>query len=204
MPLVTAEKISSPQMTSGRLRLGNIRTCLRHRYGHTLPDDDAGREDLLELLLPASLRPKDPIRIMANMVEVWAPWMSKPEAQGLIQQIEQMPPSLRTRTAQELGERFNITNAERERLRLWTIAAVDIAEDQRAEQRKAKKRARDIRRRREDGSEPRAVYLATSKNRRQPWKAEGISRATWYRQQKRAASTCPRAELEPMRQVRAK
>jgi hypothetical protein len=32
------------------LRLGNLRTVLRDRYGHTLPDDDAGLADL-ELLL---------------------------------------------------------------------------------------------------------------------------------------------------------
>jgi len=35
-----------------RLRLGNLRTLFRHRYGPTLPDDDAGRAELRELLLP--------------------------------------------------------------------------------------------------------------------------------------------------------
>ena len=38
-----------------RLRLGDLQKFLRFRYGHTLPDDDAGREDLHELLLPISL-----------------------------------------------------------------------------------------------------------------------------------------------------
>jgi hypothetical protein len=31
--------------TIRRLRLGDLRRFLRHRYGHTLPDDDAGRAD---------------------------------------------------------------------------------------------------------------------------------------------------------------
>ena len=46
-----------------RLRLGDVQKVLRQRYGHTLPDDDAGREDLRELLMPISLgagsRPQD-------------------------------------------------------------------------------------------------------------------------------------------------
>lgn len=41
-----------------RLRLGDVQKVLQHRYGHTLPDDDAGREDLRELLLPISLGPE--------------------------------------------------------------------------------------------------------------------------------------------------
>lgn len=44
--------------TMRRLRLGDVQKVLQHRYGHTLPDDDAGREDLRELLLPISLGPE--------------------------------------------------------------------------------------------------------------------------------------------------
>jgi hypothetical protein len=40
-----------------RLRLGDLRKLLRARCGHTLPDNDAGREYLWELLLPTSLAP---------------------------------------------------------------------------------------------------------------------------------------------------
>ena len=38
-----------------RRRLGDLRRLFRYRYGPVLPDDDAGRADLHELLLPISL-----------------------------------------------------------------------------------------------------------------------------------------------------
>ena len=38
-----------------RLRYGALIRLFRHRWGHVLPDDDAGRDDLRELLLPISL-----------------------------------------------------------------------------------------------------------------------------------------------------
>jgi hypothetical protein len=67
-----------------RLLLGNIRCLLRHRYGATLPDDDAGREDLFEMLLQVSLRQKSPAKVMRNTIEVWAPWMDAAEAFELV------------------------------------------------------------------------------------------------------------------------
>lgn len=171
-----------------RLRLGNIKCLLRHRYGPTLPDDDAGREDLFELLLQVSLRIKAPTKVMRNFIQTWAPWMAEAEASEFIQRIERIPPNLRYRTAEHLGQRFNVTNAERERLRLWLIAPVDI---DLAEWRKAKRRARSRlwmqRRRREAGVRSRTAYLAVSLSRQNPWKAEGISRRTWYRRQTQMA-----------------
>jgi hypothetical protein len=52
---------------------------------------------------------------------------------------------------------------------------------QRAKRRKEQKRARERARRKKQGTKPRAAYLAVnSTSRLQPWKAEGISRRTWY------------------------
>jgi len=44
-------KLSSDELLR-RLRLGELRKLLRDRCGSVLPDDDAGREYLRELLLP--------------------------------------------------------------------------------------------------------------------------------------------------------
>jgi len=41
-----------------KLRLGDLRKLLRDRNGPILPDDDAGRDYLHELLLPISLGPE--------------------------------------------------------------------------------------------------------------------------------------------------
>lgn len=171
-----------------RLRVGDLKRFIRHRYGPTLPDDDAGRDDLNELLLPVSLRVKSPALVMRNTIETWAPWMTAEEAYSVIQQIERTPPKLRNRTAKDLGQRLNLTNAEREHLRVWTIAPVDMTADQRAAWLRQKKRQRDRlrlqRKRRAAGIRSRTVYLANSLSKQKPWLAEGTSRASWYRRQK--------------------
>lgn len=153
--------------TMRRLRLGDLRKLMRFRYGHTLPDDDAGREDLYELLLPISLGPEDG-RKMVNAIEINAPWMNADESAELIDQINRTPSYLRKPTARRLGKKLNVTNVERERLSLRTIAPIDMTGEQLEEQRKAKKRARDQRRRRAAGAKPREAYLACSLTKLKP------------------------------------
>jgi hypothetical protein len=158
-----------------RLRLGNLRTLFRHRWGPLLPDDDAGREDLRELLLPISVGPNASIK-MRRAIEVWAPWMADDEATQLIDDVNRTPIWHRKPTAGTMGQRLRVSNAERERLRLWTIAAYDMTPEQAAEHRRAKERARKRRYRQLHGGNPRA----SSFSRTTPWLALGISRRTWY------------------------
>jgi hypothetical protein len=110
-----------------RLRLANLRKLLRDRNGPILPDDDAGREYLVELLLPISVGPHADVK-MPNAIEVWAPWMQQDEANQLIDNINRMPIWERKPTAKALGERLRVTNNQRERLRLWTIAPCDMGQ----------------------------------------------------------------------------
>jgi hypothetical protein len=179
-----------------RIRLRDLRRYCRHRYGAVLPDDDAGRHDLRELLLPVSLGAA-PARVMANTIQIWAPWMSETEAAGLIAQIQAMPRYERCTTAEVLGKRLNVINAEREQLGLRTIAPADMTKRQFAEYRKAKRRMRQKlrlqRKRQQAGRKPRSQYLAASRTKQKPWKAEGISRASWYRRK--------RSEPDLVRQV---
>jgi hypothetical protein len=174
-----------------RLRLGNLRSLFRDRYGPILPDDDAGREDLRELLLPISVGPNANLK-MPKAIEVWAPWMQQDEAEALIEDINRTPIQRRKPNARELGERLRVTNAQRERLRLWTIAACDMSRDEAAEWRKAKERARKRRQRQSRGSKPQACSI----NRTKPWLAEGISRATWYRQRETISSAVKLVKAE--------
>lgn len=187
-----------------RLRLGNLRSLFRNRYGPILPDDDAGREDLRELLLPISVGPNANLK-MPKAIELWAPWMQQDEAEGLIEDINRTPIQRRKPNARELGERLWVTNAQRERLRLWTIAACDMSRDEAAEWRKAKKRERMRQLRQSRGSKRRAEYEANSVNRTKPWLAAGVSRATWYR---RETSACQlkfvKAEHTPVSPEQAK
>jgi hypothetical protein len=87
---------------------------------------------------------------MANEVEILAPWM--PHAEDVIDHVNRLPIWQRRPEADKIGQRFRLTNAERERLRLWTMAPIDMTADDLAEQRKAKERARKARYRRRKGS----------------------------------------------------
>jgi hypothetical protein len=169
--------------------------------GSVLPDDDAGREYLFELLLPISLGPYEAIRRpgaigiwgptdrMRHEIEEWAPWMSEDEARELRLEINAMPVWQRKPMARTLGERLQVTYAERARLQLRTIGPCDMTEAAVALIRKQKKRQRDKLRR---NRQPRAEYLAAhDKSKEQPWIVAGKSRATWYRQikQEQASET---------------
>jgi len=166
-----------------RLRLANLRKLLRERCGHTLPDDDAGREYLFELLLPISVGPHADIK-MPNAIEVWAPWMQKDEATQIIDHINRMPIWERKPKARELGERLRVINPERERLKLWTIAPCDMSQKGMTWWRKHKDKARKRRLRQLSG----AKSQTTSTSRSKPWTQLGISRASWYRRRETTSS----------------
>jgi hypothetical protein len=173
----------SKDETIRRLRLRDMRNYLRCRYGHTLPDDDAGREDLRKLLYPISVGPNAAIK-MPKAIEIWAPWMNTKEAAELIDDINLMPIWLRKPNRRELGERLGVTNQQRQQFRLWTIAPCDLTDQELAEQRKAKdrERKRRSRERQREGKATRAQWLAAhSISRDKPWLLLGISRASYYR-----------------------
>ena len=124
-----------------RRRLNDVRVLLRSRYGRFLPDDDAGREDLRELLLPISTG-SNPSADMRIEIKHWAPWMSDKEATELIDDINRMAAWRRKPSSRDLGERMRLTNAERERLQIRTIKPFDMTDKALKEQRKAKQRDR--------------------------------------------------------------
>ena len=93
----------------------------------------------------------------------------------------------RTPTARELGDRLRLTNAERERLRLWPIAPFDKTDDEVIAQRRVRERNRRAKRRRQRGVRTREAYLASLSKRQRPWEAEGVSRSTWYNRRKRTS-----------------
>jgi hypothetical protein len=163
-----------------RVRLHNLKTLLRDRCGWILPDDDAGREYLFELLLPISTGPNAVIK-MPKAIEVWAPWMDDKEAGALIDQINLMPIYDRKPNAKVLGERLRVLMGERTRLCLWTIFPCDMTDAGMDLWRKRRKRERDRLNRQKRGRESRAAYLAShTTSKEQPWIALGISRRSYY------------------------
>lgn len=188
----------TPQEGLRRRRLGDIRRLLRYRLQHcrqVLPDDDAGREYLHELLLILSLG-AEPERKMTNAIEVHAPWMERNDAALVTDMILSHPEFARKVTARELGDRLRVTNAERELLDLRTIKPIDMTDAQLEAQRKAKDRARKALKRQKRGCRPRAEYLTQGIASAQPWKVEGIGRTTWYERQKKLSQNSERLQAE--------
>jgi hypothetical protein len=187
-----------------RLRLGDLRRLFADRCrGSILPDDDAGRDYLRELLLPISLGPNEvvqrrgaiaiwgPTERMRREIELRAPWMSEDETQEVLNEIDLMPMWQRKPMARTLGERLQVTYGERARLQLRTIGPYDMTEAAMELVRKQKKRQRDRRRRLSQGAETRADYLAAHKiSKEQPWIALRISRRTYYYQIKQEQANC--------------
>jgi len=167
-----------------RLRCGALLRLFRHRWGHVLPDDDAGRDDLWLLVSNVSLAAAEPQKKMRHVIEMWAPWMSAEEREAYVKHVWGLDIYERTQTGLEIGKRLGLTNAERETLTLWPFLPIDKSEKEIAEQAKVRERERRARKRRERGVRSRKAYLAELANRPRPWIAEGISRRTWERRRK--------------------
>jgi hypothetical protein len=170
-----------------RLRYGALLKLLRHRWGHVLPDDDTGRDDLWLLVTNVSLAAAEPKKKMRHVIEIWAPWMSAEEREAYVEHVGGLDIYERTPTAKALGQRLGLTNAEREALKLWQFLPIDKTDAEIAELAKARDRERRARKRRANGVRTREAYLAELASRPQPWIAEGISRRTW---QRRRMSRC--------------
>jgi hypothetical protein len=171
-----------------RLRLGDVQKVLRQRYGHTLPDDDAGRVDLRELLMPISLG-QEAGRKMENAIELWAPWMDAGEAGQLMDEINRLPLYLRKPKARDVGQRLRLTYQQRKAWGIRTITPFDLTDNELAERRKAHKQYLRWLRRRNAGALTRAEYLANSRTRNKPWEKEGMKHRTWYRKQAKQGGT---------------
>ena len=120
--------------TIRRLLIGELQRVYRGRYGPTLPDDDAGRDDLELMLIHAAPDKR------SNMLAVWAPWMSDADAEATLAGLPAWRPNV-----EAIGERIRLTNAEREACGVRLIFPVDITKAELAERKKAKKRARQER-----------------------------------------------------------
>ena len=165
------------RVSMAALRVADLKKLFYARYGRVLPDDDAGRDDAFVMAQHLAKRPNPERRIPA-WLSLNCPWMSQTDVQKLTAKAITKP--LRWR-ADKLARRLNLHEAERQRLRITTIGAVDVDKAQRIHRRKEAKRRAMAAARRAKGATPRAEYEAKSLSRARPWEAAGISRRTWYR-----------------------
>lgn len=181
------------------IRLRELERWFRHVYGTTLPDDDAGRDDLFIAAQTIAAAFNEADRHIPAWASLWAPWATKAHCEALISQVKATPYKW---TADSLAWRLGIRMGDRMRLEITTIGAIDCAKAERAKRRAERKKAAKSARRRSAGVIERAKYEAGSVSRERPWERLGISRATWFRRGKPEAP--PRGEETPLtvRQVR--
>jgi hypothetical protein len=119
------------------------------------------------------------------------PQLSETEAEEIIQ-ASRCGKALHKPDA--LGEYLRLSDEMRTALAIRTIGAHDVSRRQRTLRRRQLRRERERQRRIERGARPRELSLSRTK----PWVTLGISRATWYRQQKANGTTsCPTGARRP-------
>jgi hypothetical protein len=167
--------------------VGDLTKVFDDRYGseklYQLPDDDAGREDL-RILLDHYAHANS--LAMSRVVKTRAPWMADTERDNLLDEVNRFP---RRWTAQALANKLNLTDADRQRLKIRTIGAVDVTpkERKRLSKRRKREQERERQRAKRHGLRTRAQYLVDVKSK-EPWVAAGMKRRTWYRRRKLAAN----------------
>src|ERR1700731_870756 len=104
--------------------------------------------------------------------------IAEEQAEQIINEADTVP---KCRKADALGRYLRLTDKMRTALGITTIGSFDLSKRQRALRKRERSRARKEMKRRAAGKKPRAEYLAAAISNTQPWRAEGISRRTWYR-----------------------
>jgi hypothetical protein len=163
-------------------RVAVLERYLELRYGRVLPDDDAGREDLVILLNHIAQNPIDPQGKMRRTLHSWAPWMDYDERYDLVERIAAKPRRYRAGT---LGKRLRLTEEEHEIIGAetvhpftWTDAYVrERDRATRRERKRAERAAKSSGRPRGRPKKP--------EGSEQPWVALGIGRATYFRRKAR-------------------
>lgn len=136
---------------------------------------------------------KDPAGALMMAARRMGGTITETEAESVIQEADTIP---KCRTADALGRWLRLTDEMRTALGICTIGSFDMSKRQRALRRRERSRARKEMKRRAAGKKSRVDFLVGAISRTQPWRAEGISRRTWYRR-RGVAQVRPHSPLSP-------
>lgn len=165
------------------LRVAELNREFTDRYGGmVLPNDDAGRDDVIIMLHHLARRRNDPADLHQWIADR-APWLSGEERGEIVARVLENP--LRYR-ADTLAARIGLTAERRTRLKIRTIGAIDQTAEQRKRARGLAETERKRTQRRIAGIPKRPE---TSINKDAPWLALGICRRTWFRRRAKAVTS---------------
>ena len=169
----------------GKPSIATLRVCELNRLfftryrGHVLPDHDDGLDSVEVCMINHLAMLAEPDVRIAHWSRRCAPWLSSSEGERLVNKAIARPAKWKADT---LAKRLNLTFAERSRLEIRTIGAVDVDQKQRkAVRREQDKKAKEAKRR-ATGAVPHAQSISQNK----PWLALGISRSKWYADQQKS------------------
>jgi hypothetical protein len=171
-----------PPTLMPKLRMAELERLYLDRYGsNVFPDDDSGRHDLR---LWTDHAAQVGVHYITGRARVLAPWLTD---DGLDDVIDRAGRGKHW-TADDLGNELNLTDAERTRLDIRTIAPVNRTKAQRMKRNKKRRATAEAQRRAKAGAKPQALSEARTK----PWLALGISESTYRRRKRQADSnSCP-------------
>jgi hypothetical protein len=175
-----------------RLRLSNILGILHIRHGGEVPFTD----DVDHYLVPVANcfhaiaadrgRPAEMERLFAFWCSERAPDVPDAVVAAIAKKELAGPPFLMK--DDDVGNLMRVSYAERSRIKGTTLGSYDVDRAGRKKLAKERRKERDRvgakARRKANGATPREESLSQT----EPWKAENISRRTWERRRKKAAS----------------
>jgi len=155
---------SSGKPNIAAFRRAELIRIYESRWRAVLPDDDSGRDDV-QLYADHC----DNFDVLKAFCAKHAPWMSAEEIDGVF--------ILRRKQFA-----LHLTDAERTRLGIRTIGAIDYTKAARTKRRKRMRREQEAARRHAAGAKPRSQSLMATR----PWDHETppISRSKWYGRRK--------------------
>jgi hypothetical protein len=166
-------------------RVREIRRWLDFRYGEILPEDDAGRDDLLVLInYVVQVNRGDPIGAAVTEARGWAPWLDSIEAQCLAEEALRRPIKFKADT---LATRLGVTHELRTLLGFKTIGACDLTRSQRDQAARQRRTDAERDRRRKKGVKPRDEYESKARALRAEAATLGVSYEALRKRMQRSA-----------------
>lgn len=126
------------------VRVRELSRIYLHRWGTTLPDDDAGRDDAT-LYLAHVTHLRNGQQRACNFLDLFCPWMGKDEREVLLADAARGGGIFWS--ADDLAAKLGLTYAERTARAITTIGSIDVDKDGRARLRAERKRKRELERR---------------------------------------------------------
>jgi hypothetical protein len=153
-------------------RVAQLTRIYKDQYPKGLPHNDLGFKYAKYMLRTMAFF--ETIQGRERWLDRYVPWLDAAKRAAILNM------SPHRYSAKSLGQHFELYDEDRERLQAWTVAAVDVDEDQRAAINQVKNRQHQERHRRKKGAVSREEYLAKVQKPK-AWELLGITKSKYYR-----------------------